>query len=237
MRNFHTWVLFLLTVSGLRAATVEVSFLPGNAEPAPEQMNSMVITGATSRQGIQVTLQGRNYAFPDEPGATFGITTGSYGGQPVFQLDQGLPPDRVGGIIFHEGKRDEAAASYLSVKFENVAAGTLFQGVTIDFSGLAFVRSSKGWAGTSADEFATSTRLNITGNTKGRPNELSVTLPDFTEIHGGTTEVRIYGMYGVDTGYFNSVQVMGNIVSPVPEPGALSLAGLGVLAMLMRRRR
>ncbi len=235
MQSKYTALMIFLTSFSLRAASMDVAFSPGNAKSDPDNRGSVIISGQSTRPVIKVTLQGRGYAFPDDPRQTFGLGVGTFQGRPVFELSQGLPPDRAGSTVYHQGRPDQSPASYLAFRFENVAPGTLFQGVKLEFSDLNFVRSSRAWAGTSADGFSLATAFNM--NTSGQAMSLTITLPDFREIDGGTTEVRLYGVYGVDSGNFSNVRLAGNILAPVPEPSALLLTGLAAGASCFRRRR
>lgn len=239
----YCWLVFL-TASPLGAATLDLQFSPGAGVQVDDQYNdgSTRSVGTSSVPGLVATMVGRGYGLERAVSTRWGIQAGPLAGNPALSgwtIRNGFAPDKAGQTVSTE-KKVEIEASYLSLTFSGVAAGTLFQGVSLTFSGVSNLKLDKAWAGLSVDGFSTDTT--VKANNGGGGPKISLTFGDFTYSGGDPLEIRIYGIMGDDTGSFNQLTVTGEAIAltPVPEPDArflITAVGLGAAVSFRRRSR
>jgi hypothetical protein len=240
-------LLFILTVllaGETTAAILDIRFNPnqGTVADAAYPKGSTATVGTTSVEGLVPTMTGRGYGVEVASSERWGIQAGplSWDAKKAgWTVLNGFAPDKVGSTVSTSGKV-EVPASFISIMLSGVVPGTVFRDVGLTFSEVTFLRPSQAWAGTSADGFATASRLSF--NSRGGERTLSVTLPEFTWMGGEPMEIRIYGVVGSDQGAFNVLSVSGNIeqVATVPEPDVrmlITAVALGALTALRRRSK
>ena len=230
----------LLPVAYARAASLSLVVTPSHSTAADAFYPGAgsTVTSATDVQtGLNFTVSGRNYGVDPNPAqARWGIRNGQSIVNPAasaFIVTNGFTPAAAGSKTTATG----ANASYVSIKVGNVLPNTLFQNLSIDFSGLNFTRTTNAWAATSAGNFTSWAAASQT-NEGANGRRLSVTLPAFTWEGTEPLEIRVYGITGTDEGQFANIRITAGITGPtVPEPAA-AMSGMLVLAgMLLRRRR
>lgn len=237
---------FLLSLIGLLPAAsalaanlslVVTPSLPSVADALYPGAGSTVTSATDQQTGLAITMAGRNYGVNQAAGqARWGIRNGpnpgNQGGS-AFIVTNGFTPAAAGSKSTSTG----AAASYISFTVSNVLPNTLFQNLSIDFSGLNFTRTTNAWAAASVGGYTNWTAATQTSEgAAGR--RLSVTIPAFTWTGGEPLEIRLYGVTGTDEGGFASVKIDGTVLlaPQVPEPSS-ALLGLVAIAWMSRRRR
>jgi hypothetical protein len=237
---FLSAVALLVPMNTGTAATLDIRFSPdsGTQEDALYVGNSTISQGKSSIPGIVATLTGRGFGVEQAGKDRWGITAGPLdwaSGKSGWAVESGFAPDKIGSTISTKGG-NSVPASYLSIVLSGVTTGTVFKDVAITFSDVSFLSTSKAWAGTSADGFASATTLKFT-QLKGT-RDLTVNLPSFTYDSGEPLEVRVFGVIGSDRGSFNSVSLTGGTLALVPEPDIrMLLTAVGLAALVSFRHR
>jgi len=230
--------LTLWQAGGAMAASLSVTvtrFDAVEADAAYPGMDSNVTTATDKKTGITASVAGRNYGVV-ENGPQWGIQSGSLpwnDAQSGFIVTNGFGPSAPGSKTTAAGH----AASFVTIALGNVQPNTLFQNVSIDFSGLVFTRNTNAWAAASPNSFGNWAQAVQSGSGTGR--KLQVNIPDFTWTGENPLEFRLYGMTALDEGGFSSVKVSANLLpaAPVPEPGVVIILGLWLLVTYTGRYR
>lgn len=207
------------------------------ADSAYPGSGSTISTRTDNQTGITVAVAGRNYGVdPAANAARWGVRAGALPwreNQRGIVVTNGLTPTAAGSKVTEGG----AAASYISIGLSNVPANTLFQNLTVEFDGMAFIGAANAWAASSVGGFNNWSVASLQSN--GR--KLVASIPEFTWPGMGADplELRIYGVTGVDEGALTTVRVSASVTSApqVPEPAAPLLAGLTLAVWAGRRRR
>jgi len=225
-----------------QGATLQLAFVPdqGAGVDPLYPSDSTVSTGTANYAGVVPTLTGRGYGVEQTSNVRSGIVAGPLAWQPAksgWTIRNGFAPDAIGSTVSNS-TGEEVAASYLSLSLSGLPTGTIFQGVTLSFNEVTYLRPTNAWAGTSADGFATATR--VTYSNTGGSRSLGVTLPDFSLQGLGPLEIRIFGVIGSDEGAFNFLNVTAEMVTPMvaPEPDLrylLTVVAIGGVTAFRRR--
>ena len=231
-------LLTLWQAGGAVAASLSITVTRFDAvkpDAAYPGMDSNVTTATDKKTGITASVAGRNYGVV-ENGPQWGIQSGSLpwnDAQSGFIVTNGFGPSAPGSKTTAAGH----AASFVTIALGNVQPNTLFQNVSIDFSGLVFTRNTNAWVAASPGGFTSWVQAVQNGNGNGR--RLSANLPDFTWFGDSPLEIRLYGLTGLDEGSFSTVKVTANLSpgAPVPEPGVLVLLCIWLLATYTGRYR
>lgn len=221
-----------------RAASLSVTITPAHttiADAANPGTASTVTTVTDAQTGATLAVSGRNYGVV-AGGNQWGIQAGNLpwnSSQTGFIVTNGFGPSAPGSKTTATG----GAASYLTVAVGNVQPNTLFQNVSIEFTGLAFTRTTNAWAAASPNSFGNWAQAVQSGS--GTARKLQVNIPDFTWNGENPLEFRLYGMTALDEGGFSSVKVSANLLpaAPVPEPGVVIILGLWLLVTYTGRYR
>jgi hypothetical protein len=242
MRLLHFLFASLVLTSPVLGASLSIGFNPtvGTQSDSVYPGVSTQSTGTSSIAGIVPTLTGRGYGVQQAGTERWGVAAGPLAwdpGKAGWTVRNGFAPDAVGSTLSTTGGLT-VDASYLSITLSGATAGTVFSNVALTFTDVTFLRPSKAWVGTSADEFSTASNLRF--NARGGVRQLSVVLPEFTYNGGDPLEIRIFGVIGSDEGAFNVLTVNGTALVPVavPETDArMLIVMVGLSAGVAFRRR
>ncbi len=234
---FHLFLPLLAGLSVCPGAQLSVTVVPSDTtvlDPFYPGSGSTVTSTTDSPTGFIVTVAGRDYGANPAPGnPRWGVRAGPRPWRPNqdgFVLTNGFAPSAPGATTTASG----TPASYLSITLTNVQPNTLFQNVSIVFSGLDFTSATNAWAASSPGGLSNWSVATLSGG----GNRLSIDLADFTWTGGSPLELRLYGLVGQPEGAIGSVRVSGvtTLALPIPESGSAML-GVAALFSLRRRRR